>query len=479
MKFLKLDLLTLLISLFLFASCENTSTIGLEVDPTGTVQGNLIDTTTITSRTVADDAVPTYFSGNGLSAYPLGFLKDPLLGETESSIALSVNLPVDGYSFGTDPVLDSAVLVMNYGKEFYGDSTINYNIDVHQLSRNLNKEASYLSTNTYPYESPILTSYTGKILPNTRFKVKDVITGAPDTMKVVTPQLRFRLDPDFVTDNIMSLPVLTMKFNAYFQAAFKGLQVQIKPSSKAGITNGGMAFLDLGNSASSGLVLYYRRKNANNVALKDTVSVNFPVAVGAGAVAASVKHNYSAAVQAQLSAPNAQQSVTYLQPLGGLRNKLAFPYLKKLKTEVGKMVVNKAELVIDLSTGTDVAPFKAAPRLALYRYDIAGQRRNVPDNDGGDGVSSGGDRRANPSAFGGYFDSINKRYVFIVTAYVQDLIDEKTENYGTFLAVTPLAGFQITSPFNVGARAVVGSFKKTPVAGDKVMKLNIYYTKIE
>ena len=51
MKFIKLDLLTLLISLFLFASCESTSTIGLEVDPSAAVQGNLIDTLTINSRT--------------------------------------------------------------------------------------------------------------------------------------------------------------------------------------------------------------------------------------------------------------------------------------------------------------------------------------------------------------------------------------------------------------------------------------------
>ncbi len=477
MKFLKLDLLTLLISLFLFASCESTSTIGLEVDPTSAIQGSLIDTATITSRTVLDDDGPTYGGGAGLSAYPLGFLKDPILGEAESSVALSVNLPLEGYSFGNTPVLDSAVLVLNFGKEFYGDSTATYTIDVHQLTNNINKEASYLSKNTYPYESAVLGNYTNKIFPNTPFKVKDIVSGGVDTLQTVKPQLRVKLDPTFIINNVVAVPSTSLKYNAYFQAAFKGLQVQIKASSKAGVTNGGIMFLDFANTSTSGLILYYKRKNAGNVALTDSVTVNFPIAVGVGAVAASVKHTYSAAVQAQLSAPNVQQSVTYLQALGGLRNKLAFPYLKKLKAAVGKMVVNKAELVIDLSSATDVAPFKAAPRLALYRYDIAGQRKNLPDNDGGDGYSTYGDRRANPGAFGGYFDSVNKRYVFIVTAYVQDLIDEKTENYGTFLAVTPSTAFQFTPSFNVASRAVVGSFKKTPLAGDKLMKLNIYYTK--
>ena len=69
--------------------------------------------------------------------------------------------------------------------------------------------------------------------------------------------------------------------------------------------------------------------------------------------------------------------------------------------------------------------------------------------------------------------------MFNVTAYIQDLIDKKTEDYGTFLAVTPASSFQFTPSFNVATRAVIGSFKKTPSASDNVMKLNIYYTKID
>ena len=478
MKFSKLDLLTLLISLFIFASCENTSTIGLEVDPTNAVQGNLIDSVTINSRTVAEEDEVTYASGNGLARYPLGYLNDPLLGQTESSVAMVVNLPFESFDFGKTPVLDSAVLVMNYSSEFYGDSTSKYSIDVHQLTNNLNKETSYLSSKNYPFENTLLANYTGKVFPTKPFKVIDVLQAAPDTLKTVKPQLRLKIDPTFITDNIVSLSALNLKRNIDFQEAFKGLHVSIKQSSKAAMGIGGIMFFDFGNSANSALTLYYRRQNANNATLKDTLSVAFPISTNLGAVASSVKHTYSAAVQAQLSAPNVQQSVTYLKPLGGLRNKLTFPYLGKLKTSVGNLVVNKAELVIDIGAGTDVGPFKAAPRLVLYRNDIAGQRKNIPDNDRVDGVNSGGDRRANPAAFGGYFDSVKKRYVFSVTAYVQDLIDHKTEDYGTYLAVTPSSSFQFTPSFNVAARAVLSSFKKNSVAADQTMKLNIYYTKI-
>lgn len=477
MRFLKLDLLTLLISLFLFASCENTSTIGLEVDPGSAVQGNLIDTATISSRTVREDAAAT----GALTSYPFGHINDPLLGSTSASLALSVNLPSDAYDFGTNAVLDSAVLIMNFSSGFYGDSTVNYNIDVHQLTNNLAKETSFLSSRTYAKESTLLANYNGKVFPTTPYKVTNIVAGAPDTLATVTPQIRLRLNNSFVTNNVLALPAGTKKYNSYFQQAFKGLHVQIRPTATTTMGNGGVMFFNFSNTSSttatSGLVLYYKKQNATTTTHTDTVSINFPISNALSPVAASVAHTYSTEVQNQLDAPAAQFGFTYLKPLGGLRNKLSFPYLKKLKAEVGKMVVNKAELIVDLRSGTDVAPFRAAPRLALYRFDIAGQRQNLPDNDVGNGQTTFGDPRANPTTFGGYFDSVNKRYVFSVTAYIQDLLDGKTEDYGTYLAVTPTSAHQVTPSFNTASRAVIGSFKKIPAAGDNLLKLNIYYTK--
>lgn len=478
MKFIKLDLLTLLISLFLFASCERTSTIGLEVDPTNEIQGNLIDTATISSRTVKEDAGNT----SALARYPFGFLNDAALGSTTSNLALSINVPSDAYSFGTNAVLDSAVLVLNYAGEFYGDSTATYNVDVHQLNNNLAKENTFLSNRTYPFNSSVIANYTGKVFPTTPIKVTDVLTGAKDTIKTNTPQLRLKLSNSFITTNIVSLTATDLKYNSYFQDKFKGLYVQVKPSAQSTMGTGGVMFFNFASSAGSGLMLYYRKQNATTTTLTDTVSVNFPISTSTSPLGASVSHTYSTQVQAQLDAlvtnPKQQFPTTYLKPLGGLRTKLSFPYLKKMKTEVGgKMIVNKAELIVDLSSGTEVAPFRAAPRIALYRTDIAGQRKNLPDNDAGDGVTTAGDPRANPSAFGGYFDSTKKRYVFVVTAYLQDLLDGKTEDYGTYLAVTPTAAFEYLPSFGAASRAIIGSFQKSPAAGANLIKLNIYYTK--
>ena len=225
----------------------------------------------------------------------------------------------------------------------------------------------------------------------------------------------------------------------------------------------------------------YYKKNNTSTAGKDTVSINFPISTSSNPVAATIKHDYTGtAIATQLANPNTQYNTTFLQPLAGLKNKISFPYLAKFASTVGKIAVNKAELVIDLSSGSDVIPLGAAPRLSLYRYDIAERRQNLPDNNLATQTNLGDPRASSNTVFGGYFNTVTKQYVFVVTGYIQDLLDGKLTDYGTFLAPIPSATteFGISPSISTGARSVIGSFKKNPAAGDNVMKLNIYYTKI-
>jgi hypothetical protein len=463
MKFIKLDLLTLLISLFLFASCEKSSTIGLEIDPTSAVQGDLIDTVTVSSRTVADDVTQT----GSLTRHPFGYLKDPVFGATEAELALTLKVPSANFNFGSAPILDSAVLVLNYGGEFYGDSTSNYSIDVYQLAENISEQTSFPSNKSWTKFGMLLGNKSGKIFPATSLKVIDLVTNKPDTLKTVTPQVRIKLDNNFITDNILNINAENLKSDGTFARLFSGLHLSINKTNSTG--TGGLMFFEFTGST-SGLYLYYKKQSTTVNTSRDTVLVNFPIiSAPATPVAATIKHDYTGtAIATQLSTPNQQYATTYLQPLVGLRNKISFPYLNKLIANTGKIVVNKAELVIDLSTGTDTNPFSAAPRLSLYRFDIAERRQNLPDN-----------VNLDPTVFGGYFDAVKKQYVFVVTSYIQGLLSGSVKDYGTFLAPTPTNEFQYLTPsLSSGARSVIGSFKKNPSISDKTMKLNIYYTKI-
>jgi hypothetical protein len=470
MKFIKLDLLTLLISLFLFASCENTSTIGLEIDPNSAVKGDLIDTLTISSRTIPEN-VPSTLSA---TRYPLGFLKDATFGTTEASLAMSVNLPSAAYDFGTSPVIDSAVLILSFGGEFYGDSTSTYSVDVHRLNLNLTKETAFPSTKEYPYYPALVGNKTGRLYPSTPYKVTDVVVGKQDTLRTVKPQLRIRLDKTFIQNTVVGAGTEALKSNANFNKYFGGLHVQINKGSSTG--NGGLAFFDF-SSARSELALYYHKTNATATTI-DTVGVSFPIASSTGPVAATIKHDYTGTqVNVQLNDPDKQYPVTYLQPLGGLRNKISFPQMSKFAANIGKIIINKAELVIDLSAGSDGIPYGPAQRLSLYRYDIAERRQNLPDNDMPSEINLGDQRALGEAVFGGYFNPVTRQYVFVVTSYIQDLLDGKTKDYGTFLAPTPSTALELYPSIGTAARSVIGSFKKNSTAGDN-MKLNIYYTKI-
>ncbi len=472
MKFSKLDLLTLLISLFLFSACNKSNTIGLDLDPDDAIQGALVDSLTITSKTVIDEVKPTYYgvaAANNPVRVPFGYLVDDVFGTAESSLALSVNLPSSAYSFGTNASIDSAVLVLPYAAQFYGDTTTSvYSIDVNQLTNNIAVENSFLSTKEYAANTDLVGNFSGKIKPNTPLKIKRVVAGGPDTLYTTPAAIRIKLSNNFITQNIVNASASNLLNNTTFNSAFKGIKVSINKANSTG--KGAIMFFNLSN-ANSSVEVYYKKQNATTTTATDTTSAVFPISQNVGPVAATIKHNYAGtAIATQLAdVTKKQYDVTYLQPMGGLRNIISIPYLKKFATAVGsKVVINKAELVVDLSSGTDVFPYLPAQRLALYQLDIAGQRALIPDQ-------NSTDYRYTPN-YGTSLDLSKKRYTFIVTALVQDLLDGKTENNGIYLAPGPDAIAEYTlSPAIISAnRSVIGSFSN----GTNKIKLNVYYTKI-
>jgi len=481
MKFIKQDLLTLLIGLFLFASCKSSNSIGITPDPDLAIKGAL-DTVLVESKTVTEEIKSTL----GFPRHPLGYINgDPIFGNTEASLAMSVTLPGGGYGFGTSPVVDSAVLLLPYSTQFYGDTASSvYSFNVNQLKNDLSLEKSFLSNRVWPVETDVIGTFTGKIMPKTPVKVWDIVTGKADTIVTLPPHLRIKLSNDFIKNNIVTLDSAKRSKNGKFTAVFKGLHVQVNKANSTG--KGGIMFFDF-TGANANVQIYYKRQNASSTTETDTVAVSFPIASTTGPIAATVTHDYTGTpVKTQLDAPNpaTPYNVTYLQALAGVRNKISFPSLSKFIERAkggnakAKIVINKAELVVNLNNGTDVAPFMPAARLALYRLDIAGQRANIPDNDAPTQTSGDPYRYAGSElAFGGFYDTTNKRYVFTVTSYLQDLVDGRTEDYGTYLAASSLTEFNIAPAISSSARSVINT--KSPATGNKGIELKIYYTKVE
>src|SRR5690606_24464519 len=131
----------------------------------------------------------------------------------------------------------------------------------------------------------------------------------------------------------------------------------------------------------------------------DTIRTFLPTTVQSNSgsfrrLTSSIERTYVAAVQEQLDNPQAHYDTLYLQAPAGLRTRVQIPYIDALKDR--NIAINKAELVLYAPTdipGDELGMY--APRLTLYREDIAGQRQPVPDGDSrASGNSFGGDSRS-------------------------------------------------------------------------------------
>ena len=492
----------MLIGLFLFSSCKDPNTIGLGEEDSA-IKGDLYDNTTVTSQTQLDDASNTL----NLERYPIGFMTDPVFGESLAGAAMVVNAPgtnssstaTGKYRFGKNAQLDSAVLILGYAKvtsgssvitPFYGDSTQTYTFTVGQMTRDLTQEQSFLSSTEWGKDATeilgtLVTNDKNQpqgavyIKPLTPFKVTDIVLGKPDTLRTVVPQLRIRLNTALIQNKIVKMDTLALDNKNLFTDKFRGLYVSAKASGK-----GGMIFFNFADTTSR-LQLYYKR-DGKTAATRDTASVSFLISQGLGRTLSYVKHTYTNPdIKEQLEDNSGKQfEKTYLQALSGLRNKVSFNF-DEFKAKLGgaKVAINKAELVVDVTPDGD-AHFKPAPRLRLYINDVAGKRIKVSDNNPGSQSNPNGDPRGvSDIEFGGYFDSVNSRYIFTLTSYIQDLVSGKKIDYGTFLSPAPLLYPSSGSPLDAlvtnAERSILTGPKKDAAAASKRMIINIFYSNLK
>jgi hypothetical protein len=114
--------------------------------------------------------------------------------------------------------------------------------------------------------------------------------------------------------------------------------------------------------------------------------------------------------------------------------------------------------------------------LSLYRYDLAHQRVSVED------ASSADPRHYDNFTFGGIYNLTTRQYHFLVTSYVQDLINGSTIDYGTFIGTidnTNSSTVDIAAtPETAGRTIGLGHITdKTSPLYNYRLKLNVIYTK--
>ena len=163
--FMKQYILLIWLSAVTLSSCTDPQLIGLEVQPESdkiTVSSSNNDSP-FTTSTNKVDSVP---SSQSLYAL-LGYYESTNLLDARASFSTHLRLSDNAVDFGDNPVLDSAVITLAYAG-YYGDTTIEMNIQVQQLTQEIYDTTTYYSNDIIsasPFSSPLEHSFLPK--PNT------------------------------------------------------------------------------------------------------------------------------------------------------------------------------------------------------------------------------------------------------------------------------------------------------------------------
>jgi len=486
MKFFRIDLLTLLISLFILNSCKNQDTAGFTLGTSGSLSGKLVDTATIYTKTVAEDSVVT----STLVKCPLGYLVDPIFGTSQSDLITDLNLPGTTSTSGsvayTLPAgtitIDSAVLILRYTKGFYGDSiNSRYTLNVYQLAQRQADGATYYNFTTWG-QGALLGTKNFTPRPGTHPVIDSAVTGKAPVPDTVGPQIRIPISQSFLRTSLFSASAAQLNSNLIFKNNVKGLYITINRNQSTG--EGGTMMVN----GTDSIAVYIRAASGTVI---DTSIVYLPTIQHAS----YIHFIKSPTLQNALNnTSSVSDSTVYLQGLAGSRVKVRFPYIDSLFSNrnvggVNNVIINRAELVVTAIVPpgpTDIPGYlQPLPRLSMYELDIAHQRVEIPDASGLSDADAVG-------AFGGFFlgPTVNMKtpntYHFLVTSYLQNLITNKLIDYGTYIApidTTNTTSLDIAPSAQVGARTIAGGgyINALPKSNPQTysMRLNVIYTKIK
>jgi len=317
--------LPVIVTIFL-AGCSEPTLVGNDL----LVDGEAFNTDTAILPVIIyperEDSIVSS-SVSTLSAVSLGIVSSPYFGRNKSSFFTELVLPASGVSFGTNPVLDSMVLVLDY-LAILGDTTGVHDLEVYEVNEEIVRDTLY-SMHEFGYEPLAI----GTKNSHTFNQTDSLVLMNGDTVK---PQLRLRLDDAlgqrFITQNLAASDSV-FNTNDDFQEWFKGIYVTV---SDAGSTENTMAFFNTSSSNISSVILYY--------ANEDTTynSFSFPI-VFASNQHIKLETDYTGSNAEALLAENpANNTFSILAPMAGINTVIEIPGLDAYSNTL----ISKAELIL-------------------------------------------------------------------------------------------------------------------------------------
>lgn len=393
-----------LIALAVSCKKKEPGDIGLPLLPgDDLLNAEFTDTVTLITHTVKDDSLKT----DEVTPLLLGNLNDPILAVTKASVFTQLALSKANPVFGTNPVLDSAVLSVVYKSgEYYGALTPQQ-FKVYEVTEALYKDSIYYSNRMLQYTAELGSA---TITPKPNPATDSVMV---DTLKY-PPHLRINLSNTFFQSFLTNTTFYTG--NTDFQNFFKG--IYIASTSVPATGQGGILYMDLLNTYTR-ITLFYHNDT-------DTTSYHFGISNDACARFPHFEHDYSTSAEITMqlnTASTIQQDKVFVQPMAGVRTMITIPYLKDL-FNAGKIVINKAELIMPVDPMSISGPdsiFSPHPKLVVTIADSILGPLIMPDFFEG------------ATYFGGDYDAAKKEYKFNIARYIQQVLNGTKANNGLYI----------------------------------------------
>jgi hypothetical protein len=396
-KFYHVLSVVFLLSVFLTWGCEEESSfLGLEIQPPSDRLSlkfsgqNAVEAFTFTLDSINADKFAVQL---------LGEINDPVFGHSKADFISKMAMSTYGYSFGETPVLDSMFLFLTLTGTPHGDKTASHIIKVFEL------------TDTIYYDS----LYNSNIDPLTFHN-----PGSPVATYIYNPGTKDTLIKIPITDplfraKLFEIDSASKATEANFHKYFAGLYVTAEKQSEPG----SILTLSLG-TINSNISLFFHNT-------KDTLVYRYHF----GTFVAKVnlfRHDYSSAVfYPNLNQTSIQDSVVYVQSMGGLAARLLFPGLETWRDSV-PVAINKAKLVLPIELlDLTASDYPRPSRLILLTRDDEGLLQVISDYNAGSAY------------FGGSFNPDLQAYVFNITNQAQKYIQGSIEDIDLYLLVNDIA----------------------------------------
>ena len=398
------------LSIFIFSACkEDKGNIGLGVQPEDELLNTDYLETPVSARSTLHDSLIT----STVSVNMFGYLNDPVFGKTQAGIYTQFRLSDHSVNFGDSVTVDSLVLTLVYAG-YYGDTLNSLRVNVYELTGNLDKDKDYYAKSSLSHSSNSLTENPNLYISPTPSTKQDSSTSSY--------YLRIKLDKNFAVQKFVSQSGGNVYANdANFLEHFKGLFLEA-----TGLTgNGCLVSLNMTHTLSR-LTMYYN--NSQEKGLKYYFNMNDST-VHFG----TINHfDYADAEQnlrGQLNGDTTStKEILYGQAGSGIKVVLNFPQLKETFKDK-KVVIHRASLVV--SHKNDALNNYPNPSSMNLTYTDPASGIGYLLSDYYLGLQYQNDY------FGGKYNQINKEYVFNITQYIQELVDERGDDYPLNLSVIP------------------------------------------